>query len=107
MVQQMLAVLLVLGLLLGMLFVFRRSRRANPALLSGWLRFNRGRSTTRRMRVVERVALTPQHSLHLVMIENRLIVFAASPAGCQAVGQPWPAEDRDERESAFGNGAGA
>jgi len=39
------------------------------------------RSST--MRVIERVHLTPQHSLHLVNLGNRTILVAASPSNCQ------------------------
>ena len=36
----------------------------------------------RRMHVVERLPLTPQHSLHLVRIDGRLLVVASGPGGC-------------------------
>ena len=36
----------------------------------------------RRMQVVERLPLTPQHSLHLVRIDGRLLVVASGPGGC-------------------------
>jgi flagellar biogenesis protein FliO len=35
------------------------------------------------MRVIERVHLTPQHSLHLVSLGSRTILVAASPSNCQ------------------------
>lgn len=106
MVQQALAVFLVLGLLLGMLFALKRGGPGKISFLSGRLRANQpGRAAVRRMRVLERVALTPHHSLHLVLIENRLMVFAASPNGCNAVGQAWSAEGSAENESPFRNGA--
>jgi flagellar biogenesis protein FliO len=34
------------------------------------------------MQVIERLPLTPQHSLHLIRIDDRLIVVASGPGGC-------------------------
>jgi hypothetical protein len=36
-----------------------------------------------RMQVLERLALSPQHSLHLVTVDGRTVLVAASPGGCQ------------------------
>jgi len=74
--QQFLSVLLVLGLLGGTLWWLRSkgvARFAMNAHFSG-----RGRS----MKVIERLALTPQHSLHLVKVGGRTMLITASPAGC-------------------------
>ena len=63
---------------------------AGLAAVLFWLRkkgFAQAAVTLRRrggtMRVVERVHLTPQHSLHLVSLGDRNILVAASPANCQ------------------------
>jgi flagellar biogenesis protein FliO len=47
---------------------------------------------TRRMRTLERLALTPQHSLHLVEVQGRTVLIAASPGGCSILegGAPVP-----------------
>jgi flagellar biogenesis protein FliO len=41
-----------------------------------------GGGKTKSMRVIERLALTPQHSLYLVRVEDRTMLIAASPGGC-------------------------
>jgi flagellar biogenesis protein FliO len=71
-----LSVLLVLSLLGGALWWLRRKGMASFALPGPAL--NKRKS----IRVVERLALTPQHSLHLVKVEDRTLLIAASPAGC-------------------------
>jgi flagellar biogenesis protein FliO len=51
----------------------------------GLARFNLpGRtSSTRRMAVLERLSLTPNHSLHLVTVDGRTVLVGVSPGGCQ------------------------
>lgn len=34
------------------------------------------------MQVLERLPLTPQHSLHLVRIDGRTLVVSSGPGGC-------------------------
>lgn len=36
----------------------------------------------RRMQVLERLVLSPQHCLHLVRVGERTLLVATSPAGC-------------------------
>jgi flagellar biogenesis protein FliO len=75
-VQPLLAVLFVLGLLGGTLYWLRAK---------GLARFGGkgiGRQSSRRMQVVERLPLTPQHSLHLVSVGSRTLLVAVSPGGC-------------------------
>lgn len=78
--QQLLAVSLVLGLLFAALWLLRRKGLASlpgmPVLKGG---------APRRMRVLERVPLTAQHSLHLVALPGRLLVVGVSPASCRAL----------------------
>ena len=93
--QPVLAVLFVLGLLGGALYWLRAK---------GLARFNGkgiGRPGTRQMRVIERLPLTPHHSLHLVTVGSRRLLVAASPGGCTVVdAAAWqisgqiPAEER-------------
>ena len=73
-VQQVLALLAVFGLLAAALW-FVRTRRS-PIL---------GRSAERRLRVLERVALSQQHSLCLVQIDRRIMMVTTGPGGCQVV----------------------
>jgi flagellar biogenesis protein FliO len=80
--SQSLAVFFVLALLGGVLWLARSKGMAALALrLPG-----RGSSRApRQMRVVERLPLSGQHSLHLVACSGRLILVAVSPSGCRAL----------------------
>ena len=90
-IQQALSVLLVLGLLGGALWWLRRKGMAQFAFKTA------GSSRRKTMQVLERMALTPQHSLHLVRVENRVVLIAASPAGCSILeGFSEPARERVE-----------
>jgi flagellar biogenesis protein FliO len=78
-IQPVLAVLAVLGLLGGALYWLRAK---------GLAQFNGkaiGRPGTRQMRAIERLALTPHHSLHLVSVGGRNLLVAVSPGGCTVV----------------------
>jgi flagellar biogenesis protein FliO len=77
--QPVLAVLLVLGLLGGALYCLRAK---------GLARFNGkgfGRPGARQMQALERLTLTPHHSLHLVSVDGRTLLVAVSPGGCTVV----------------------
>lgn len=77
--QQMAAVAAVLGLLGGTLWWLRRRGLASlpfPARRSG-----------RGLESVGRLALGPQHVLHLVRYQNRVLLLATSPAGCSLLDQ--------------------
>ena len=43
-------------------------------------------SGVRRMKVVERLPLTAQHALHLVQVEDKLLIVASAPGGCSVLG---------------------
>jgi flagellar biogenesis protein FliO len=73
-IQQVLSVCAVLALLGGMLWWLRHKGVAQFAPKSA--------GKNKSMRVVERLALTPQHSLHLVRLADRTVLIAASPGGC-------------------------
>jgi flagellar biogenesis protein FliO len=93
-IQPVLAVLFVLGLLGGSLYWLRAK---------GLARFTGkriGRQGVRRMQALERLPLTPQHSLHLVSVGGRTLLVAVSPGGCTVVdGSAW----RVSGETAEGN----
>jgi len=80
MLQQFLAVFLVLALLIAALWLMRRKGFAS-------VRFPLVRSAgaSRKMQVVERVTLSAQHSLHLVSLGGQLIVVGVSPGGCNRI----------------------
>jgi len=93
--QQILAVLFVLGLLGGTLLLLRSK---------GLVRFTGmgvKRSNGKRMQSLERLPLTPQHSLHLISVSGRVLLIAVSPGGCTVLdGSTWEiatgeAADRD------------
>jgi flagellar biosynthetic protein FliO len=74
-IQQMLAMCLVLVLLGGALWWLRRrglAQFSHPGF---------GKSE-RKMRVVEKLPLSPGHSLHLVRVGDRMLLVASSPGGC-------------------------
>lgn len=77
---QSIAALLVLLLLIAFLWVMRRR-----GLASFNLALTRRLAKQRFMQVVERVPLTASHSLHLVRIQDRMILIGVSPAGCSQI----------------------
>jgi flagellar biogenesis protein FliO len=77
--RQVLSVLLVFSLLGAVLWALRRGGRIS---FSG---FARKQGHTRSMIAVERLALTPQHSLHMVRVNGREFVVATHPQGCTLV----------------------
>ena len=75
-VQQLAVVLLVLALLAGLLWTLRNRGMAS-------LRFgSRPSASARRLQVIERLPLTPSHSLHLVRLADRVLLIAVAPSGC-------------------------
>ncbi len=89
-VRQALGVLAVLAMLGGALWWLRRKGVAQFALKTG------GGSRARSRRVIERLALTPQHSLHLVQVGERTVLVAASPGGCSILDSLPPAAGERE-----------
>ena len=76
-IQQMAAVAVVLLLLGATLWVFRRRGFAGMAL--------RNKSAGRRIECLERLPLGPQHTLHLVRVDETELLLALSPNGCSLV----------------------
>jgi flagellar biogenesis protein FliO len=75
------ALLLVFSLLGGAMWLLRRR---GP----GTFRFAcRGVSggEMRRLELMERISLTPTHSIHLVRAADRLLLLAVSPGSCNCV----------------------
>jgi flagellar biogenesis protein FliO len=79
--RQVFSVLLVFSLLGTALWAFRRGGRISFQGLA-WKRALGG---TKSMVAVERLVLTPQHTLHLVRINGREILVATHPQGCSVV----------------------
>ena len=78
--EQILAIFIVLGLLISGLWLLRRKGFASVKL-----GLAKGLGGARRMELLERMPLTPQHSLHLVRVEGRLILIGVSPGSCAQV----------------------
>ncbi len=81
-IQPALAALFVLGLLGGALYLLRAKglARFNGRGLGGF-----ARQAGRQMHSIERLPLTPQHSLHLVSIGGRTLLVTVSPGSCTVV----------------------
>jgi flagellar biosynthetic protein FliO len=76
-IEQMMAVGLVLALLGGSLWWLRRRGLAGLALPR--------RAAGRRMELIERLPLGPNHALHLVRVADRELLVASSPSGCSVI----------------------
>jgi len=76
MAEQVASVAGVLALLIATLFLLSRRGTARFNFRMGSV------SRTKKLEVVERLPLTAQHSLHLVRLEDRLLLLGVSPAGC-------------------------
>ena len=80
MLGQIIAVFFVLLLLAATLWLLRRK-----GLVAVNTVLAKRTSKQRLMQVVERVPLTANHSLHLVKIQDRVILIGVSPSGCQQI----------------------
>ena len=85
MIQQLLAVVTVMALLLGAL---QWLRRRGVAHIRTGLRLRR---SPRRLELLEKLPLTAQHSLHVVRVDGRSLLIGVSPSGC-ALLESWKAE---------------
>lgn len=87
-VRQTISVLLVFVLLGTALCLLRKGRAASTARASRFrclLRLTPGRAKS--LEPVERLALTPQHSIHLVRIHGRELLVATHPRGCTVLNE--------------------
>ena len=99
MIQQSLAVLVVLCLLAFTLWWLRRKGIAH--ITPGGRR-----QSTRRLQTLERLPLTPQHSLHLVRAAGKVVLISSSPAGCKVI-ERWSWQDFQCGVADGGSGQGA
>lgn len=74
--EQMLAVGMVLAILGGGLWVLKRKGFAQSRLR------RMQPSSEPRLELVDRLALSPQHSLHMVRVGERTLLVGLSPGGC-------------------------
>jgi flagellar biogenesis protein FliO len=90
-VRQILAVVLVFALLGVLLWAVRRT--GGTLSLRHALRFTRSAGRVRALQSVERLALTPQHSLHVVRWNGREMMVATHPQGCSVLNAGAPKAD--------------
>jgi flagellar biosynthetic protein FliO len=74
--QQLWVVVVVLGVLCGGLWLLKRKGWAQTAFRRA------GEDGRPRLEVIDRLPLTPQHSLHLVRWADRTLLIGLSPTGC-------------------------
>jgi len=76
--QQLLAVALVLGALGALVWTMKRK---------GWARgrVSSSRDAQTQLEVIGRLALTPQHSVHLIRLADRILLVGLSPQGCNVL----------------------
>lgn len=91
--EQIGMVLLVFALLGGLLWFTKRR-----GLASFGVRSRRG-GANRRLEVLERIPLTPQHALHLVRVANRTVLIATAPSSCTLLDAPLPADSTSSNPS--------
>jgi flagellar biosynthetic protein FliO len=76
MFQQLSIVVVLLGILCGGLWLLKRKGYAYSSV-------RRARAEGQpRLEVIDRLALTPHHSLHLVRLADRTLLVGLSPSGC-------------------------
>lgn len=75
MFQQFFAVAVVLGLLCVLVWAMKRK---------GWarVRIRGSRDSQNRLEVIDRLVLTPHHSVHLIRMADRTLLVGLSPNGC-------------------------
>jgi flagellar biogenesis protein FliO len=84
--RQVFSVLLVFSLLGAVLWALRRGGRVSfQGLIGRGLARKRGLTNTRAIVAVERLVLTPQHTLHVVRVNGRELILATHPQGCTLV----------------------
>jgi flagellar biosynthetic protein FliO len=76
--QQLLAVALVLGALATLLWALKRKGWVRPRISSS-------RDAQTQLEVISRLALTPQHSVHLIRLADRVLLVGLSPSGCNVL----------------------
>ena len=85
--EQIGMVLLVFALMGGLLWFAKRRGAASFSM--GALSKGFGRSgNARRLEVLERVPLSPQHALHLVRVAERTLLIATAPTSCTVLDAP-------------------
>ena len=79
--EQIAMVLAVFALLGALLWFLKRRGLAS-------LNVSRRGGNGRRVEVLERVPLTPQHALHLVRVSDKVLLIGTAPSGCTLLHEP-------------------
>jgi flagellar biosynthetic protein FliO len=74
--EQIAMVLIVFALLGGLLWLLKKRGLASLPMI------RRRGAGTRRMEVLERVPLTPQHAIHLVRVAGKVVLIGTAPSSC-------------------------
>ena len=82
--RQGFSVVLVFSLLGAVLWALRRGGRVS---FQGFAK-KRILGHTQSMGVVERLVLTPQHTLHVLRVNGREVILATHPQGCTLIAEP-------------------
>src|SRR5580704_9345908 len=94
MFQQLMIVAVILAVLCGGLWILKRKGWAQTAM-------RRSRADGQpRLEVIDRLTLTPHHSLHLVRLADRTLLVGLSPNECKLL------ESGKEMTGAFGQVSG-
>ncbi|HVO99521.1 MAG TPA: flagellar biosynthetic protein FliO [Bryobacteraceae bacterium] len=88
--RQVCSVLLVFLLLGALVWALRRGGRGQ-VFGAGLIR-KRVQEASRAMIAMERLALTPHHTLHIVRVNGREVLVATHPQGCSLIAPAEPAE---------------
>jgi flagellar biosynthetic protein FliO len=80
--EQITMVLVVFALLGGLLWFFKRRGLVSLPLTS------RRSGNARRLEVLERISLSPQHALHLVRVADRIVLIGTAPSACTILDAP-------------------
>ena len=95
-VNQVLAVLLVLGLLGATLWWLKKKSPVRLGVCG------RRRRDDAKLEAIERLPLTAQHALHLVRVADRAVLVAVHGAGCTMLeSRPWEEVAETARPSAM------
>jgi flagellar biogenesis protein FliO len=78
--EQILAIFVVLALLMSSLWLLRHKALGGVTLLKA-----KRANGARRLELLERISLSPNHVLHLVRVEGRTMLIAVSPSGCVSI----------------------
>jgi flagellar biogenesis protein FliO len=85
MFQQLFAVAAVLGALCVVVWAMKRKGLARINLFGAGGSFRGARSSRdsqTRLEVLDRLVLTPHHSIHLIRLADRTLLVGLSPSGC-------------------------